>query len=110
METKAATIEQEKCGHCAHFREDGKCSHYLVSNIERGYFDKACSRFERPGEVKPVEVKGLSAFRPLVCKNCGRSFPLEGFARNRYGYTRICKECRSAQMSRAYSLRKDRKH
>lgn len=41
-----------------------------------------------------------------VCKCCGRELPVEQFAKNAFGYVRVCRECNSKNRSEAAKKRK----
>lgn len=41
-----------------------------------------------------------------VCKCCGRELPIEQFAKNAFGYIRVCKECNSKNRQEAALNRK----
>ena len=76
------------CSECFYFRDDAVCSRYRK---DVGYFQASCGEFE-PYKKEEMEEK--------TCKGCGRTLPIDQFARNAAGPTGFCKECMSAKRKR----------
>lgn len=91
------------CGDCQHFSDVGKCRIPSTSKREYcGFFADACPYFTRePEQPAPETKKEMETKTPTkqVCKKCGRELPLEQFHKNRWGYTKVCKECNSRKTS-----------
>ena len=99
--------EKNICGECAHFSDTGICRIPMVKNSYRSFFTAACVWFETrkkntemktnyltaKKEAKPEKKAEAQPEGPKACAECGRILPLEKFHKNRWGYTKICKEC-----------------
>lgn len=88
------------CGNCKHFSKNGHCMD--ISNYGKtvAYFAPMCKHGNiplPPGFAEPSD----SGPHTKTCKYCGRTLPVEQFARNASGYTRVCKECKVQIMRRA---------
>ena len=109
--------KSEICGDCHHFSDVGRCRICATSKREYvGFFADACPLFTRePEQPAPETKKEMEKETPTtkVCKKCGRELPLEQFHKNRWGYTKVCKECKAGKTSdkvkgpvQEYKLRK----
>ena len=95
--------KSEICGDCHHFSDVGKCRIGSFSKRDLvAFFADACPYFTRePEQPAPETKKEMEKETPTtkVCKKCGRELPLEQFHKNRWGYTKVCKECNSRKTS-----------
>ncbi len=75
------------CCRCVFLDNLGVCRNPESEISYVSFGSKACDLFEETGKIinKMAEKK--------ICKTCGRELPLEDFAKNRWGYMNICKEC-----------------
>ena len=106
--------EKNICGECAHFSDTGICRIPMVKNSYRSFFTAACVWFEtrkNNAEMETYKVNGKKEAQPekkaaaqpegpKACAECGRILPLEKFHKNRWGYTKICKECNAKKVSK----------
>jgi len=88
------------CGNCKHFSGDGRCLNSMNHKTLVAYFDPMCSEGNIP---LPSGAEGQTTLqlRTKTCKWCGRTLPIELFAKNASGYIRVCKDCKREQMRRA---------
>ena len=79
------------CGRCEFMSPtDGACRLPSSGRQVVAYFQEAC---EARNTQNDNDMKG----EKKICQECGRELPLEEFARNRWGYTNICKDCMKAK-------------
>ena len=107
--------EKNICGECAHFSDTGICRIPMVKNSYRSFFTAACVWFEtrkNNAEMETYKVNAKTEAQPKaekpvkedpktkVCAECGKELPIEKFHKNRWGYTKICKECNAKKVSK----------
>lgn len=105
LDSPSDMAKSEICGDCHHFSDVGRCRIGSFSKRDLvAFFADACPYFTRePEQPAPETKKEMENEKPTpttkVCKKCGRELPLEQFHKNRWGYTKVCKECNSRKTS-----------
>ena len=109
--------EKDICGDCLHLTDVGRCVIPQVRHQERSFFSPACVWFtnrnaKQETTMDKYTIKG-DKNETRTCSECGRTLPLEQFHKNRWGFTKICKECHAkkaaARVKKTNAEKKDQK-
>ena len=97
--------EKNICGDCGHYSDTGRCRIPQVKYPDRSFFSKACvwfKQYQSHTDMEKLTIKNdggedTALTETRVCTKCGQKKPITEFQRNRWGYTKVCKDCAVGQ-------------